>query len=301
MAKGFMGRLTAAARAKQSRVVVGLDPRANLLPAALKPAADADAEAWAGAYAAFCGRVCEIVAPYAVAVKPQIAFFEQLGLAGLRAYAEVVRKAGESGLPVIGDVKRGDIGSTAEAYAAGHLDGGGLEVDAITVNPLFGTDGVAPFVRAAAERGKGLFVLVKTSNPSGAEIQDLVCDGRPVYEHVAELVHGWGESVRAGEVWSPVGAVVGATWPEQARRLRELMPHTMFLVPGYGAQGGTGESISAFFGENGEGAVVNASRSVIFAWRGAPWNEKYDESRWEGAVEAAVKAMRRDIEEGLGR
>jgi len=305
MCQSFIRRLLKQAGEKGSRCVVGLDPRPELIPTGLVPEARRKSfpteRSTAYAVTEFCRRVIDIVAPYAVAVKPQIAFFERLGLAGLESYSKVLKCARDRGLLVIGDIKRGDIGSTADAYARGHLGHASgsepvFEVDAATINPYFGSDGVKPFLDAAARNGKGLFVLVKTSNPSGAEIQDLVADGRPVYEHVAGLVHKWAETLKGEDRWSPVGAVVGATWPETAARLRKLMPDSFLLIPGYGAQGGTAESLSPFFAEKGEGAVVNASRSIIYAWRYPPLNDSFTEARWQDAVLAAVKLMRDGIE-----
>lgn len=309
MENPFVARLLKAIAEKKSQCVVGLDPRADLLPRELAPpAGDAArplAAKTAAAFTEFCVRIVDAVEPFAVAVKPQIAFFEQLGLPGLASYAAVVGYARKRGLLVIGDAKRGDIGSTAEAYAEAHLASGSaateLEVDALTVNPLFGTDGVRPFIDAAVRYGKGLFILVRTSNPSGAELQDLACDGTPVYERLGRAVEGWGETVREGARWSPVGAVVGATWPEQARRLRQCMPHTIFLVPGYGAQGGTADQIPAFCDAEGQGAIVNASRSVIFAWRQEPYKSRFGEARWTDAVRASAETMRAEIERGHGR
>lgn len=313
MGNAFLADLLVAISKKQSHCVVGLDPRLDMIPEEIKRAAAARAPAGSAEYvynvlANFCCRLIDLVHPYAVAVKPQIAFFEQSGLAGVTAYHAAVTHARERGLLVIGDVKRGDIGSTAVAYAEGHLKrtgagepAAGFEADAITVNPLFGTDGIKPFLDVAAEQGKGLFILVKTSNPSSAEIQDLVSDGRPIYEHVARLVDRWGKSMPGEGPWSPLGAVVGATWPEAAARLRELMPRTIFLVPGYGAQGGTAKDLLPCFNAEGEGAIVNASRSIIFAWRRPEYADSFGESRWTEAVVAAARAMREEIEEAIQR
>jgi orotidine-5'-phosphate decarboxylase len=293
MPENFAVRLMAACERKRSACVVGLDPRPELLPAPLTPPTGADRAAVADAVGRFCAGIIDAVAEQAVAVKPQIAFFEALGVRGLEAYAGAVRYAREKGLLVIGDAKRGDIGSTARAYADAHLrPGADFEVDALTVNPWLGTDSVEPFLEAAAATGKGLFVLVKTSNPSGADFQDLESGGQPVHEHVAARVTEWGERVRGAEPWSPVGAVVGATYPGTARRLRALMPRTVFLVPGYGAQGGTAEDIRVCFNREGQGAVVNASRSIIFAWR-----EASDPDAWQDAVAEAAGKMRTEIEE----
>ena len=234
-------------------------------------------------------------------VKPQIAMYEQFGIEGLKAYAKTVDYCQKKGLIVIGDVKRRDIGSTSAAYAAGHLGRvkvgntmcSGFHTDFITVNPYLGTDGVKPFVDVCREEDKGIFVLVKTSNPSSGEFQDRLIDGRPLYELVAEKVVEWGNASMDG-TYSNVGAVVGATYPEMSRILRKLMPHTYFLVPGYGAQGGTAADLKHCFNEDGLGAVVNSSRGIIAAYK----QEKYREfgpERFGEASRQAVKDMVADI------
>lgn len=215
--------------------------------------------------------VVEAVAPYAVAVKPQLAYFEPYGSYGLRAYETIVAAAREAGLLVVADGKRNDIGSTAEAYAAAFLgEESPLSADAVTVNAYLGDDGIEPFLAQAREHGKGIFVLVKTSNPSSGQFQDLEADGRPVYEHVAGAVERWNQPI--GESgYGQAGAVVGATYPEQLGQLRATMPHAVFLVPGFGAQGGTADDVVGAFDENGLGAVVNSARQVIFAYRDPAW------------------------------
>ena len=233
--------------------------------------------------------IVEAVAPYAVAVKPQLAYFEPYGSYGLRAYETIVAAAREAGLLVVADGKRNDIGSTAEAYAAAFLgEESPLAADAVTVNAYLGEDGVAPFLALAREHGKGIFVLVKTSNPSSGQFQDLVADGRPIYEHVAAAVEQW--STPVGESgYGPAGAVVGATYPEQLRQLRTAMPHAVFLVPGFGAQGGTADDVVGAFDENGLGAVVNSSRQVIFAYRDAGWQgADYREAQAAAACTARI-------------
>ena len=235
------------------------------------------------------------------AVKPQIAMYEQFGIEGLIVYKKTVDYCHEKGLIVIGDAKRGDIGSTSAAYAAGHLGKvqvgsnafSGFDVDMLTVNPYLGTDGVKPFVDVCSSDDKGLFVLVKTSNPSSGEFQDRLIDGRPLYEWVAEKVMEWGEASMDG-VYSNVGAVVGATYPEMGKILRRLMPHTYFLVPGYGAQGGTAEDLKHCFNEDGLGAIVNSSRGIIAAYK----QEKYKQfgpEQFGGASRQAVVDMVNDI------
>jgi orotidine-5'-phosphate decarboxylase len=291
----FADRLLAAIEKKDAPVCVGVDPRPDMLP-----------EAFGGGIEAlrrWCGEVLEIVAPYAAAVKPQIAYFEAWGggepFAGLAVYAEVVRLARRLGLLVIGDAKRNDIGSTAEAYAAAHLTGPAA-VDAVTVNGYLGADGIRPFVDVARETGRGLFVLARTSNPSAAAIQDFAdAGGKTLYEHMAGQIAelGAAEELVGASGYSCVGAVVGATYPAEARRLREIMPRQIFLVPGYGAQGATAADCAAAFHADGSGAIVNAARSVIYAHR----REEYKGLRWQQAVEQAVRKFASDIARAVGR
>ncbi len=234
-------------------------------------------------------------------VKPQIAMYEQFGIPGLMVYKRTVDYCHEKGLVVIGDAKRGDIGSTSAAYAAGHIGKvqvgtktfSGFGTDFLTVNPYFGTDGVKPFVDACREEDKGLFILVKTSNPSSGEFQDKLIDGRPLYELVAEKVVQWGSDCMDGS-YSNVGAVVGATYPEMSRILREQMPHTYFLVPGYGAQGGTAEDLRYCFNADGLGAVVNSSRGIIAAYKKEAY-AKFGPEHFGEASRQAVVDMVEDI------
>ena len=303
MVEHFADGLIGQVAGKRSQVVVGLDPRVGRLPSELRPPSGANAESAAGAVLAFNRAVIDAVAGSAIAVKPQIAFYECLGCAGMAAYAETIRHAHAAGLVVIADVKRSDIGSTASAYAAAHLgmpDGtarvpGDFEVDAVTVNPYLGWDGVEPFVAAAAARGHGLFVLVKTSNPSSVDVQDLPCGEGRLHEHVGRLVAEWGAELRGESGYSLVGAVVGAPFPEEMAALRHLMPHSPFLVPGFGAQGAGVDEARPAFGPDGLGAIVNSSRGVIFAWEREPYRTRYGEERWREAVAAAAEDMRQAL------
>jgi len=293
----FADRLRAAVEAKRSPVCVGIDPRCDRLPPELRTAADAEAPARLAKIGEFCWQLLQAVAPHVPAVKPQSACFEAFGAAGVETYFQVVRWARELGLIVIGDVKRNDIGSTAEAYAAGHLAGDHTP-DAVTVNGYFGRDGLEPFLRRCREEGKGVFVLVRTSNPSAGEVQDFTsADGKRLYEHVAGMVAtlGAGEGLLGERGDSAVGAVVAATYPDEARRLRKIMPQQVFLVPGYGAQGATGADCAAAFRPDGTGAIVNASRSVIYAFA----QEPYAGMPWPQAVEAAAKAFAEDVRSAL--
>ena len=279
----FADRLAEAVRTKHSALVVGLDPVFPKLPDVLKAGVDpGDREAVAEVVKAYQRHVIEAVAPYAAAVKPQIAFYEQLGPAGLVAYEEAARLAQDAGLLVIGDIKRGDIGSTASAYAAAHLP----LADAVTVNPYLGTDSIDPFLKRCDETDGGLFVLVRTSNPSAADLQDRLVDGAPLHERVAQLVHRWGADLVGGCGYSSVGAVAGATAPEHLARLRQLMPRAWFLLPGVGAQGGRAADVAAAFGRDGLGAVVNSSRGILYAYGDTATVD------WIDAVVAAARDLR---------
>ena len=287
----FTDRLADAVRSKQSSLVVGLDPQLEKLPLELRRAADGpDArEAAAAAIRAFDAAVIELVAPFAVAVKPQSAFYERWGAPGVAAYEHAIARARAAGLLVIGDIKRGDIGTTAAAYATGHLASPELpeaRADAVTLNPYLGTDSVAPFLEAMRAQGGGCFVLVRTSNPSAAELQDLRVDGRPLHEHVAQLVARWGEAHLGACGYSSVGAVVGATAPAELRGLRRLLPRTWFLVPGVGAQGATAEDVAAAFDADGLGALVNSSRGILYAF-GDP-----SAPAWKDGIRNAARTLR---------
>ena len=239
------------------------------------------------------------------AVKPQIAMYEQFGIEGLKAYKKTVDYCKEKGLVVIGDVKRGDIGSTSAAYAVGHL--GKVQVgsrtyaafdeDFATVNPYLGTDGIKPFLDVCRQEKKGIFILVKTSNPSSGEFQDQLIDGKPLYELVGEHVAKWGEECM-GDTYSYVGAVVGATYPEMGKVLRKIMPKSFILVPGYGAQGGKGKDLVHFFNEDGLGAIVNSSRGIIAAYKQEKY-AKFGAEHFGEASRAAVEDMAADIAQAL--
>ena len=289
----FADRLQAAIRAKGSPACVGFDPLIGQLPAELRAAADGDPAATAKALTAFGRGVIQAVAPLVPAIKINIAFFEPYYEHGIRAYHDLVGAAHQAGLVVIGDVKRADIGHTSTQYAIAQLDGSGAGVDpqtipdAITVNPYFGIDGVQPFIDVARKHGRGLFVLVQTSNPSAAEVQGLVLpDGLTVCQHVARLVEKWacGDGFIGDYGYSSIGAVVSPRDLESTVRIRELMPHCVFLVPGFGAQGRTADEVAKCFKPDGTGAIVAASRSVIFACNEPAYRDIPD---WREAVRTA--------------
>jgi orotidine-5'-phosphate decarboxylase len=289
----FADRLVAAVRAKRNPVVVGLDPRWGQLPPPLTTGiALGDRLAMARAYFRFCAEVIDVVAPLVPAVKPQAAFFEQLGPDGMLALGEVIGHARKKGLLVILDGKRNDIGSTAAAYAEGILgETSAWQADALTISPYLGSDSVQPFVDIAVQRSAGLFVLVKTSNAGGGEFQDLLCDGRPLYRHVAALVDRLASGTSGEHRYGAVGAVVGATYPEQLGELRSAMPSAWLLVPGYGSQGATACDVAGGFDEEGLGAVVNNSRGIIFAYAQRGYDERFGAARWQEAVAAATRQM----------
>ncbi|MBE5843832.1 MAG: orotidine-5'-phosphate decarboxylase [Butyrivibrio sp.] len=295
----------------EAPIVVGLDPKVDFVPKRLLDKAIAEhgesAEAVAQAFFEFNKEIVDNIYDLVPAVKPQIAMYEQFGIPGLIAFKKTVDYCHEKGLIVIGDVKRGDIGSTSESYALAHLGGtqvgntlvNGFDEDFATVNPYLGSDGVKPFIDVCNKFDKGIFVLVKTSNPSSGELQDKIADGKPLYETVGALVEEWGQASMDG-AYSNVGAVVGATYPEQGKILRDIMPHAFILVPGYGAQGGKGSDLVHFFDKDGLGAIVNSSRGIIAAWK----NEKYGDPSKELLGDAARKAvidMKEDINGALGR
>ena len=292
MPANFADRLLEAIDEKGSPVCVGLDPVFERLPDPLRRSADSDA-AKLSAVSEFSRQVLQLVAPIVPAVKPQSAYFEVYGGEGVRVYFELVRQARQLGLVVIGDIKRGDIGTTAAAYATAHL-AGDLAPDAVTVNGYFGTDGIDPFVDVAGRDAKGIFVLVRTSNPSAARTQDFTdAEGVKFYERLAEQVAEIGarEGLIGERGYSCVGAVVGATYPDEARQLRRIMPAQLFLVPGYGAQGATAGDCAASFRPDGTGAIVNASRSVIYAHQ----RKEYEGADWKHAVENAARTFAEDI------
>ena len=288
----FADRLAEAVERKRTQVVVGLDPRPELLPVELRGDAHTGRPAAAEACARFCRGVVDAVAPYVVAAKPQLAFFEALGSDGIRAFEEVCDYVRAADLLVLADGKRADVGSTARAYADAYLEereGAPPAVDAMTVNPYLGSDAVEPFLGACRRSGTGLFALVKTSNAGSADVQDLaLADGRRVWQHVAELVAEWGEDLVGERGLSSVGAVVGATHPAAIAEARRLMPQAVLLLPGIGAQGATAEDVASAFASGPASALVPVARSLIYAFR-------FDGGDWRRAAAATAARLRREV------
>ena len=276
----FSDRLADAVERKSSQLVVGLDPVFEQMPAEVD-----------GDLFAFCSGIVDAIAPHAVAVKPQSAFFEAHGADGVSVFAQVCEYARAAGLIVIADAKRGDIGSTARAYAEAFIP----LADAVTVNPYLGGDSVEPFLEACRREGAGIFCLVKTSNPGSADVQDVaLADGRKLWQHVAALVHDWGEELIGERGLSAVGAVVGATFPREVAQARELLPRSVLLLPGIGAQGGTPADVTAAFAAGPASALVSASRSVIYAYREGGGD-------WQSAAGAEAKRLAREVWSVSGR
>lgn len=306
----MINKLNAKMKQMNAPVVVGLDPMLSYIPEhilnkAIKEHGET-LEAAAEAVFEYNKGIVDAIYDIVPAVKPQIAMYEQFGVPGVEAFKKTVDYCKSKDLVIIGDVKRGDIGSTSEAYAVGHL--GNIKIGSIvytpfgedfaTVNPYLGSDGINPFIKVCKEENKGIFVLVKTSNPSSGEFQDRLIDGRPLYEYVGEQVAKWGEECM-GDGYSYVGAVVGATYPEQGKILRKLMPKTLILVPGYGAQGGQGKDLVHYFNEDGLGAIVNSSRGIICAYKQDKY-ASFGSENYADASRAAALDMIEDINSARG-
>ena len=306
----MINKLISKIQKTKAPIVVGLDPMLSYVPEHIQKKAFAEyGETLEGAAEAiwqFNKEIVDKTYDLIPAVKPQIAMYEQFGIEGLKAYKKTVDYCKSKDLVVIGDIKRGDIGSTSAAYAVGHLGKvqvgsktyAGFDEDFATVNPYLGSDGVKPFIDVCKQENKGLFILVKTSNPSSGEFQDQKIDGKPLYELVGEKVAQWGEEHMGESGYSYVGAVVGATYPEQGEILRKVMPKSFILVPGYGAQGGKGKDLVHFFNEDGLGAIVNSSRGIIAAYKQEAY-AKFGAENFGDASRAAVEAMIADIQGAL--
>ncbi|NJD04096.1 MAG: orotidine-5'-phosphate decarboxylase [Ruminiclostridium sp.] len=309
----FVDRLIRKIKETNNPSVVGLDPRLEFIPSHIREKAFKDeGEGLPGAAAAildFNKKIIDSVYDIVPAVKPQLAYYEMYGIEGIKAFYETVQYAKSKGLIVIADGKRNDIGSTAEAYSSAHLGSAAIngkkvqvfDADALTVNPYPGYDGIKPFISDCELYGKGIFILVKTSNKSSGQLQDLLTQyGKSIYEIVAELVNDWGKAQTGEFGYSSIGAVVGATYPNQAKILRGIMKKAYILVPGYGAQGGTAKDAAHCFNKDGLGAVINASRSIMCAYQSEKWASVFSEEEFEKACRAEALSMKDEINAVLG-
>lgn len=301
--KNAMDKLINRIKETNNPTVMGLDPRYDMIPESIRTKYSEDIEGACKAILEFNKELIDSVYDIVPAVKPQIAFYEMFGAEGIKVFNETCKYAKQKGMIIIADVKRGDIGSTAAGYSNAYLGKTPIgqekvsiyDVDFVTVNPYLGIDGVKPFIDDCKEYGKGIFILVKTSNKSSGELQDLKLEnGTTIYEKVAELVNSWGEELVGEYGYSSVGAVVGATYPIQIKELREIMPKTYFLIPGYGAQGGKAEDIALGF-KDGIGGIVNASRSLMSAYKSDRWKDKYSEKEFGKATRAEAIRMRDEL------
>ena len=290
---------------KNNPTVMGLDPRYDMIPEVVRNKYSNDLEGISKAILEYNKELIDNTYDIIPAIKPQLAFYEMFGIEGMKAFKETCKYAKEKGMIVIADAKRGDIGSTAKGYSNAYLGETKIgeetisvfdNIDFLTVNPYLGVDSITPFVEDCIKYDKGIFVLVKTSNPSSGELQDLKLEnGEKVYEHVASLVEKWGEEVRGKTGYSSVAAVVGATYPEQLKEIREKAPHTYFLIPGYGAQGGKAGDIALGFDKNGLGGIVNASRSLMCAYKSDLWKDEFTEEDYGKATRAEAIRMRDEL------
>lgn len=303
----FVDRLIEKIKEKKSSCVVGLDPMIDMFPNAVinkvnKNYSDKK-EAITRAIVNYNKEIIDAVHDQVPAVKPQSAYYEIYGSAGIRALEETCNYAANKGLIVIIDAKRNDIGSTAQAYSEAYLNNNnpfGINVDGLTVNGYLGSDGIIPFINDCKIHGKGIFILVKTSNKSSGEIQDLKVDDKNIYEKMAENVNNWGMSCLGESGYSSIGAVVGATFIKEMKLLRELMPKLFFLVPGYGTQGGSAQDVKFAFNSDGNGALISASRSIMYAYKTEKWNKKFKQEEFAMAARAEVENMRNTINNVLG-
>lgn len=295
---------------KQSPIVMGIDPRYDFIPKYIKDKYENSLEGFAKSSVEFAKGLIDNVYDIIPAIKPQLAYFEAMGPEGLIAYQEIIKYAKSKDLIIISDAKRGDIGTTSKAYSNAFLGKTELDdtqesiydSDFVTVNPYMGSDSVNPFIEDCKNYNKGLFVLIKTSNKSSGELQDLTLDnGKKVYEHVAGLVDNWGNDMIGNYGYSSVAAVVGATYPEQLHEIRELAPNTFFLIPGYGAQGGKAEDIALAFDQNGLGGIVNASRSLMCAYKSDRWKNKFTEEQFGEATRAEAIRMRDELNSAINK
>lgn len=300
----IMDKLIEQIKEKDNKTVIGLDPRYEMIPECIKSKYPQNLIGVSEAIIEFNKKLIDATYDIIPAVKPQIAFYEMYGLEGIRAFKETCEYAKEKGMLVIADIKRGDIGTTAKAYSKAFLgktkieekEIGIYDVDFVTLNPYMGIDSIKPFIEDCEKYNKGVFILIKTSNPSSKEIQDLKLeDGEELYTKVAQLVEKWGENLRGKYGYSSISAVVGATYPKELQNLRKIAPHTFFLIPGYGAQGGKAKDIALGFDKNGIGGIVNSSRGLIYAYKSDLWKTKYTEEEFAEATRAEAIRMKEEL------
>ena len=300
----IMDKLIEQIKEKDNKTVIGLDPRYEMIPECIKSKYPQNLIGVSEAIIEFNKKLIDATYDIIPAVKPQIAFYEMYGLEGIRAFKETCEYAKEKGMLVIADIKRGDIGTTAKAYSNAFLgktkieekEIGIYDVDFVTLNPYMGIDSIKPFIEDCEKYNKGVFILIKTSNPSSKEIQDLKLeDGEELYTKVAQLVEKWGENLRGKYGYSSISAVVGATYPKELQNLRKIAPHTFFLIPGYGAQGGKAKDIALGFDKNGIGGIVNSSRGLIYAYKSDLWKTKYTEEEFAEATRAEAIRMKEEL------
>ncbi|MCX4303077.1 MAG: orotidine-5'-phosphate decarboxylase [Clostridia bacterium] len=306
--KTAIDRLIDKIKEMNNPTVIGLDPRYDMLPECIKKKYGTDLRDVCRAIIEYNYKLIDSVCDIVPAIKPQIAFYEMFGTYGIEAFCETCRYAKHKGMIVIADMKRGDIGTTAQAYSnaaigktpIAEMNYSIYDIDFVTVNPYLGTDGIKPFVEDCKKYNKGIFVLVKTSNQSSGELQDLKLeDGKTVYEKVAELVNMWGKDLVGENGYSSISSVVGATYPKQLEELRKIMPTSYFLIPGYGAQGGKADDIALGFDDNGLGGIVNASRSLMCAWKSDKWKDKYTDEQFAEATRAEAIRMRDELNSAI--
>ena len=302
--KNIIDQLIEKIKIMKNPTVIGLDPRYEMLPKYVKDKYPKTLEGVGQAIIEYNKALIDAIYDIIPAIKPQIAFYEMYGIPGMQAFKVTCEYAKQKGMFVIADIKRGDIGSTAQGYSNAYLGKTKIEekeqslydIDFVTVNPYMGTDCVKPFIDDCKKYNKGLFILVKTSNPSSGELQDVKLEnGEEVYTRVAKYVEKWGEELRGEYKYSSISAVVGATYPEQLKQLRQIAPHTYFLIPGYGAQGGKAEDIALGFDENGLGGIVNASRSLMCAYKSEMWKDKFEEKDYAKATRAEAIRMKEEL------
>lgn len=306
--KNAIDKLIDKIKVTNNPTVMGLDPRYEMLPECIKSKYTGDVKTLCNGILEYNKVLIDSVCDIVPAVKPQIAFYEMFGIDGMKCFKETCKYAKQKGMIVIADIKRGDIGTTAAGYSnaylgktlVGETEESFFDIDFVTVNPYLGIDGIKPFVEDCKKYNKGIFILVKTSNKSSGELQDLKLeDGKKVYEKVAELVNSWGEELIGEYGYSSVSAVVGATYPIQINELRKIMPNSYFLIPGYGAQGGKAEDIALGF-KDGLGGIVNASRSLMCAYKSDRWKDVYSDEQYAEATRAEAIRMRDELNQYIG-